>query len=507
MTKDQLEEIRNVMSNLIGKNKGHYSVTCVNESGVYMIDHMGNRIYVCVFPIEYSQYDCDGDVVLDGKFLYYKSRYRDITFVMGYDPNKVSFYAMESPIPDILLPLIRKNVFEGTTMKMPSTIHIEACRRSDSSQETEVDVLRFASKNIPPVEQPEERGAVLEPLILRPITSQEEMTSRQKAERKPAERSESWPFVEKKPQKPFEIQKIVVPQPHSGAKPLHKGDEFVSHVRRSSKYDDEEVVTQQDNSLQPVPDPVESFVFVPPTLVNAHGIQELTSLNKPLWQALRDRDLCKQFKAKYKEESSDNYRAELEIEAMFRYLTARNDSAHKKKLLACKTVDEFKPVMERVMDIFYRPEDTKSNFIPELIYKFLDFILDKEYELEHPEENAETFSFGGITLSVNAASERRSPKKNQIEITYPNGVSEALIPIDALVTFFRYVGYDRVAEKNWKITGMPLLTQHPSTDTKRWYKELEDGWFMCVQGDTKLRLRTMIGLNESLNVGLKFKMV
>lgn len=232
-----------------------------------------------------------------------------------------------------------------------------------------------------------------------------------------------------------------------------------------------------------------------PVLENKYQVESLNSLGMNFWDAFHNSSLRSEFKMYNESREDSKYYATIKFESMIRYIALKDSTVYKRKLKNCETVADFTAVLLEVFDRFNTYYSLSYKDVPYTMFSFLDFILEKEFVAAETIEEVAESKQSGIR------------KMRKIAITFPDGNNVTKKPADAMEAFVNYVGVETVSERNYKLVSEPFLTKNPSSDHANYYRNIEQGWYMNTCGDTLAKYRLLGFLNESLNAGLKIKLL
>ena len=241
--------------------------------------------------------------------------------------------------------------------------------------------------------------------------------------------------------------------------------------------------------------------IVLPKLNNVHGVERLQNLKMGLWGAFLDTLIRNEFKKFLVAKSDSVYLAMTQFDAMVRYIDLKKKTVFNSRLKSCEDVSAFADCLLEMFDTYNTYYSSIYAKSPYLMFEFLDFILDKEYDMA---------SAGEACADSQGADESSSSKIRKgikFSIIFPDGKEILKTPSIALAQFIDYAGVENVASKNAKLINLPFVSKKPMKEDLRYYKELKNGWYMVTGGDSMSKFRLMAFLNESLNLGLKLKMI
>lgn len=239
-----------------------------------------------------------------------------------------------------------------------------------------------------------------------------------------------------------------------------------------------------------------------PTLNNEHGVERLQNLNMGLWEAFLDKHIRNEFKKFLEEGSESKYEAVVQYESMIRYIELKRKTVFNKRLKNCADVSSFTACLLEMFETYNTYYTTIYSKSPYLMFKFLDYILEKDFNQEPINSTLDAESRESV-IDTKA----RIRKGSKFSIILPDGKEIIKVPSSALEQFIDFAGIENVAAKNAKLLNKPFVTKKPFNDDLRYYRQLKNSWYMVTGGDTIAKFRLLVFLNQSLNLGLKLKMV
>lgn len=240
--------------------------------------------------------------------------------------------------------------------------------------------------------------------------------------------------------------------------------------------------------------------IVLPSLNNKHGLMSLQNLGIGFWEAFLDKKIRNEFKKYLESNAESKYSAVVQFETMIRYIELKRKSVFNKRLKSCEDVPTFTACLLEMFDTYNTFYTNIYSSTPYLIFEFLDFILDKDYNYRNS-KGFESEEQGSLHVA-----KPKIRKGSKFSIILPDGSEILKTPSTALELFIEYAGIENVAEKNAKLLNMPFVTKRPLNDNLRYYRQVKNDWYMVTGGDTIAKYRLLVFLNESLNLGLKIKM-
>jgi hypothetical protein len=98
-------------------------------------------------------------------------------------------------------------------------------------------------------------------------------------------------------------------------------------------------------------------------------------------------------------------------------------------------------------------------------------------------------------------------KKRLIRVTFEDGKS--ICYTSTTMTFMealRRIGIERLQSVNFKVSGIPFITQTKYPKYEKYQKELVRGWYVMTQSDSGQKFRQLLAIKDMLGLELKVEL-
>lgn len=151
---------------------------------------------------------------------------------------------------------------------------------------------------------------------------------------------------------------------------------------------------------------------------------------------------------------------------------------------------------------FYITASSFSQDVKQLVNDINLILLDKEYIEDH---------WLDIMMCISDAdydSLEKTPKstssRKKLKVTFPDGTVFCDFDTgETLIQAIRYIGVEKAASAGLTVSREPLLTRNVNPKYAKYYKPIEDDWYITLQSDTGIRMRQLLALNIRLNLDIK----
>ena len=209
-----------------------------------------------------------------------------------------------------------------------------------------------------------------------------------------------------------------------------------------------------------------------------------------IWGAFKSVQFRKRFQNRLVEDGEKMSLAEFKMQHFYNKVKdADEGGVFHKRLRECKTFKECKAIFD---DLFNEwGNSLKYPWVRQIFYDYIDFLRD-------------VFLSKG---NLDDSDENNIKKTSKIQLTYPDGSIESLLPNDALKKIVLIIGPEKVAQMNLLNVNDKLIVKYKPFNA-RYYEQLEGDWWILNKGKPKSKYQNIyIMLQRHSSLGIKVKLI